>query len=305
MTPFEQVSLAVFNASSLLEAALAYARAGIPIFPLRPGNKQPLVPRGFYSATTDLQRILQWWHTTPQANIGVACGTPSGWWVLDVDPRHGGWESLAQLQADIDQGTPATSGSSLLYGTRRQLTGGDGVHLLFRKRSDLPVTLSSMPNFAGYQGLDYKGDRSYVVVAPSIHPSGNRYQWLTDQPLLPFPNALVVRWVAHRQHAFAMPLRSQLNRNQPEQRVNRPEQHRAGPQDYLRYALSQALPGQRNRYACYLACSLVDEVGLSWEQAVPWMCEFVACVSQANHPYTEREALSALHWAIFTRIRPP
>ncbi|HEU5377590.1 MAG TPA: bifunctional DNA primase/polymerase, partial [Ktedonobacteraceae bacterium] len=86
------------NAASLARAAIAYAQAGIPVFPLVPGGKQPLVPQGFYQATTDLERIARWWQAHPQANIGVACGAPSDWWVLDIDPRHGGWEALQRLQ---------------------------------------------------------------------------------------------------------------------------------------------------------------------------------------------------------------
>jgi hypothetical protein len=291
--------LSMVNGASLAQAALAYAAAGIPVFPLVPANKQPLVPSGFYAATTDPATIAGWWRREPRANIGVACGEPSGWWVIDIDPRHDGWSALQQLHQDsdllsLDDGPV----SSLLYGTRRQLTGGDGAHLLFRLRRNLTVTLTSTANFASYQGIDYKGNRSYIVVAPSVHPSGKRYQWLNDAPLVPFPNALVALWIMHRQARLAAQPRAQKRRISASPWPTDHAPWCKEPQYYLKYALSQAITGQRHRYALYLACRLVLDVGLDWNEAAPWMLEYVACVSAGDHPYTEDEAFSALDWAV-------
>jgi hypothetical protein len=146
MPSFEHVEPAVLNTAPLAEAALAYAGAGIPVFPLAPGNKQPIVPNGFYSATTDPHAIRRWWQREPRANIGVACGAPSGWWVIDVDPRHGGLASLERLQRDIDLAAAGDSPPPLLSATRRQLTGGSGAHLVFRRRADVPVDVSTTTN---------------------------------------------------------------------------------------------------------------------------------------------------------------
>ena len=53
-------------ADSLLGAALVYARAGWPVFPVIP-NKRPLTPHGFLDATVDEQRITRWWQQVPDA----------------------------------------------------------------------------------------------------------------------------------------------------------------------------------------------------------------------------------------------
>src|SRR5260221_12533215 len=86
----------------LLDAALAYAAQGIPVFPLAPGMKVPAISkdeggRGFHDATTDTERIRRWWKRWPRANIGIPTGSASGWVVIDIDPRHGGDRSLAAL----------------------------------------------------------------------------------------------------------------------------------------------------------------------------------------------------------------
>lgn len=298
MSPFEQTPLAAFNTVSLTNAALAYAAASIPVFPLRPRDKQPMVPNGFYCATTDAAIIRRWWQREPCANIGAACGTPSGWWVIDIDPRHHGLASFEQLCQDLDRDAGNGPLSSLLSLTRRHLTGGGGAHLVFRKRTDVQVRMASATNFAGYQGIDFRGDRSYIVVAPSVHPCGGIYQWQNEQPLILFPSTLVHRWMDHRRQAFAAQTRVHAIRPSSDVRPRR----RNEPQLYVHYALSRATVGQRNRYALYLACRLVEDAGLSWHQAVPWMHEYVAGLCQADHPYTEQEALSALDWA-FRQLR--
>ena len=46
---------------TMFEAALQYARSGIPVFPCNPLDKKPLTPNGFYDATTDEAQITAWW----------------------------------------------------------------------------------------------------------------------------------------------------------------------------------------------------------------------------------------------------
>src|SRR5580700_5902678 len=97
---------------SKLQYALNCARRGWPVIPLNwaehgscscpamkctsPG-KHPLTVRGIKDATTDTEWIRTWWKEFPEANIGIATGAASGIVALDVDPRHGGEESLREL----------------------------------------------------------------------------------------------------------------------------------------------------------------------------------------------------------------
>jgi hypothetical protein len=48
-------------------------------------------------ATTDRAQIEKWFRQYPAYNVGIATGVASRIFVLDVDPRHGGEESLDSL----------------------------------------------------------------------------------------------------------------------------------------------------------------------------------------------------------------
>ncbi len=155
---------------SRLDAALAYAARGWAVLPLRgklPRIRKAAGGRGVHDATTEPDQIKAWWTKWPDANIGVACGEISGFWCLDIDPRHGGDNSLDDLQE--------THGA--LPETIEQETGGGGRHLLFRLNGG--AIKNGANNVA--RGLDTRSTGGYIVVEPSLHPDTKRpYAWEVD-----------------------------------------------------------------------------------------------------------------------------
>lgn len=294
ITVFPTPSLMALNTMSLANAARAYADQGIPVFPLVPRDKVPRVSRGFYSATTDLDQIQDWWSTWPRANIGIPAGKPSGWWVLDIDPRHGGLRSLETLERHARTWGATTPLSQSL----RQLTGGGGIHLIYSEPATSPGVDPPNGAFAGYQGIDLKKTGGYVVAAPSIHPSGLAYQWQHEVRPVPFPLALLDLWVEAQQRAFSR--LSASDSNSPRRRPARelPQDREQDPEYWLHAALRHATPGRRHNYACFLAIQLVSVVGCSSEEAEYWMREYVAHVVQLPHdPYNLDDALRCLRYA--------
>ena len=82
------------------ERALAYAAAGWPVFPCKPGSKEPATRHGFQDASTDPSKIAWWWQREPAANLAIATGAP-GPDVLDVDqhgPAGNGYAALNRLK---------------------------------------------------------------------------------------------------------------------------------------------------------------------------------------------------------------
>lgn len=150
--------------STPLAWALRYAEIGWYVLPLEPGGKQPLgrlVPRGMLDATIDPAVIRAWWAKAPKAGIGIALAQ-SGLVAVDVDPRNGGTETFEQLQ--LERGS--------LRSEVMAFTGGGGEHHVFVVP---PGAQLSLPGTLG-PGIDLKAN-GYIVVEPSIHPSGKAYGW--------------------------------------------------------------------------------------------------------------------------------
>jgi hypothetical protein len=186
----------------LRDAALGYASRGIPVLPLHhplphhrdlqaltgsrppgpsaawtscscrdPGCGQPakhplgsLVPHGVHDATTNRARVLAWWTSHPQANIGLATGYRFD--VLDVDGPQG-QAALRELAA--------THG---LHSTGPLVrTGGGGCHYY------LPPTGLGIARPAGLDRVDWRGRGGYVVAPPSRHASGHPYTWVAGRDL--------------------------------------------------------------------------------------------------------------------------
>jgi Bifunctional DNA primase/polymerase, N-terminal/Primase C terminal 1 (PriCT-1) len=150
--------------SPLCNAAIAYAARGFAVFPCAPRGKVPATQHGCRDATKDLAQITARWRENPHYNVAVATGPISGIFVLDLD----GLDAEASLRKLEEQygALPATVESI----TPR------GRHLFFRCEND------AVRNSAGAiaPGLDIRGDGGYVVLPPSIHPSGRPYVWSVD-----------------------------------------------------------------------------------------------------------------------------
>lgn len=178
-------------APDMLRAALWYARSGIHVLPLhsigdhgqctcgKPDckytGKHPRTNKGVWDATTDPAQIRRWWRQWPNANIGISCG-PSGLIILDLDEYKRAYAGDGLLgDADLD--------------TVTVITGGGGRHVWYRAPAGerLGNRTGNLP-----AGIDVRGHGGYVVAAPSLHVSGNRYSFLeghehTRHAIAPLP----------------------------------------------------------------------------------------------------------------------
>jgi Bifunctional DNA primase/polymerase, N-terminal len=148
-----------------LARALAYARRGWPVFPCRPGRKEPDTAHGFKDATTDPERITAWWTAVPSRNVAIATGAP-GPDVLDVDVRPGGsgYQALHRLRDAGLLQTPITAVA----------TPSGGMHLYYPGTQQ---TSGRLPDCH----LDFKAAGGYVLAPPSA-VAGRPYRPIRYQP---------------------------------------------------------------------------------------------------------------------------
>jgi Bifunctional DNA primase/polymerase, N-terminal len=185
---------------SPLTGALAAARHGWPVFPLRAGEKRPRVTEWEAVATTSRDRIWWWWRRHPDDNVAIATG-PAGLVVIDLDlarpdeapsPEHfgarGGLDVFAALAAERGY----VPGS-----TWTVQTPSGGRHLYFRA----PATGGPWRNTAGRLGwhIDTRASGGYVVAAGSV-VDGRPYNLIHDPDPIELP-----AWIAQRLALQAAP----------------------------------------------------------------------------------------------------
>lgn len=155
LTPFTQTLMRMPTGASTGEVAMALAGAGLPVFPVAVGGKEPLTRHGFHDATTDLEQIHAWWSSIPAANIGMPTGAPSGLVVVDVDV-HGPVNGYVALDR-ADRARLLEGWEALIQ------TPTDGLHAYY------PVTPGGEQRSwqAARVGIDFRGDGGYIIVPPS------------------------------------------------------------------------------------------------------------------------------------------
>jgi hypothetical protein len=140
-----------------LDFALRYADLGWYVIPVRI-DKKPVDGYGLSTATKDPALIRKIWGQHPAAGIAIACAR-SGLVVMDIDPRNGGYETLAKLEAE----------HGVVYSSVTSTTQGGGEHRVFSAEPD-----GTYPGTLG-PGIDIKYN-GYILVEPSQGQQG-RYAW--------------------------------------------------------------------------------------------------------------------------------
>jgi putative DNA primase/helicase len=124
------------NELSVLESALALAKWGLPVFPLRPRSKLPATSRGFKDASRNPAVIREWWGRNPRYGVAIATGHRVA--VLDVDTVEGhgadGPDTLGRLERE----------HGALPRTPESLTPTGGRHVWFLA----PPGTKTRPGFA-------------------------------------------------------------------------------------------------------------------------------------------------------------
>jgi hypothetical protein len=169
------------SADDVRAAALAYAARGWSVLPIEPAGKRPLVPwLKLQQQPVAAEEIESWFRRWPEANIGVVTGRVSALVVVDIDPRHGGPESIEQARREYGPLPPTVEAE----------TGGGGRHLYFAHPGGL------LRNRVGLApGIDLRGDGGCVVAPPSLHPSGRRYRWAAGRAPGEVGLAPLPRWL--------------------------------------------------------------------------------------------------------------
>ena len=163
-----------------IDNARAYLGRGWSVIPAR--GKVPSIRWTEYQQRRPTEdEVTKWWKMWPDSNVFVITGKISGLFVLDVDHKAGGEDTLFSL----------TQKYGALPMTPIVLTGGGGVHYYFKHPGgDVRPSAGLLGN-----GLDIRADSAGVVAPYSIHPSGGQYTWEASAGVDDVPLADVPGWL--------------------------------------------------------------------------------------------------------------
>lgn len=202
------------SSSSMLDAALAIARRGWPVFPLKPWGSFPALHgetdcpgtgvcanghrKPEQRATTDPGRIRDCW-SVDDYNIGLATG-PAGLVVIDLDvPKPGKpvpakWtEQGAETGMDVFLLVCADAGQQPPLDTFTVTTPSGGTHLYFTAPADVELRNTQGERGSGLGwGIDTRAHGGYVVAPGSVRKR-RRYTITDNRPPVPLPHWLVER----------------------------------------------------------------------------------------------------------------
>lgn len=159
----------------LLEYASKYVNNGWSILPVRPDEKRPFMTNWlqYMHQKADLQMVTGWFTKLNGAGIGMVTGKISNLIVLDVE---------AYCPTPIEE---------ILERYPTQLvarSGSGGYHLYYQ----YPTNRQSVSNRVRiFEGADLRADGGFIVLPPTMHPCGNRYEWVSEGVPGTFPVALL------------------------------------------------------------------------------------------------------------------
>lgn len=198
-TGTERGGLDAMPSISVVDAAVRYARNGWAVFPLRrdktpfascprcaryqDGKRITLHPsgqcvhglnrvcHGLLAAVADVDMVTAWWRG-PYRGANIGARVPTGLFVLDVDPRAGGDQHLAELEQTHG---PLPPSPTVLSGR------GDGGRHHYLQHPGGKVSQTRLP-----KGVEIKTSSGYVLLPPSTHPAtGKPYMWVQPVPQPP------------------------------------------------------------------------------------------------------------------------
>lgn len=144
-------------------------------------GKHP-IPRAWQKkATTDVDEVRDARRSHPTANIGIALGGPDRLIAIDIDGDAGrrSWQELEARYGPAPATLSARSGRS-----------DGGQHRIYRVPEYLDLArIKNRASTNGLKGIDTRGNNGQIVVPPSVHYTGQKYEWCDFLPIATIPDA--------------------------------------------------------------------------------------------------------------------
>ncbi|RLI17879.1 hypothetical protein DRO54_10880, partial [Candidatus Bathyarchaeota archaeon] len=147
-------------------------RRGYSVIPIFYRNKKPLIKWEEYQRRRPTIEEVEKWFSNNQVNIAIVCGRVSdNLIVLDFDRK----EKFKEFENELPEKWRK------IFNSTQLVESGKGYHFRFRLK-DPELLPGPKTRVRKDLELDVRGEGSYVLVPPSVHPSGKRYKWIRGPP---------------------------------------------------------------------------------------------------------------------------
>jgi len=135
---------------------------GLKVLPILYKSKKPFLKDWPKNSSNESIQVNKWFKGK-ETNAGIPTGEINNLFVVDIDKKNDGFESLKKLENIIG---PIEKESNYIVST-----GGGGLHLYYKLRKD-----EKIPSYTGIiDGIDIRGEGGQVVSPFSTHENGNIY----------------------------------------------------------------------------------------------------------------------------------
>lgn len=222
-----------------------------------------------------------YWDTWPLANIGVITGPESGIVCLDVDVKDGvdGNQTIKD-HADAGRILPETFTDAR----------GDGKHPFFWYPKNAPAELRNIQDGKLGPGLDLRAAGGQVIIAPSMHFSGERRRIVDPRPPVDLP-----QWVIDLALSTQKPEKTHGNAPVPLKQVN--EKGSGLPLDdrkrlisaYVKKHFSDKVVAGNRHHTLMQIGGLMRSAGSNAEEIFDYLTEFNLTRCDPQKPDAESE----------------
>jgi hypothetical protein len=249
------------NDPAILDVATDYLQRGFSIAPQRPGEKHPCVRwKPYQERRPTHDEVQAWFHQWPDAGVAVVLGAVSNLFAIDVDGQDAHDALIAKLGCEpIVPKVLSGSGKPYRY------------HLFFRYPAGLVTQAKWTP---WHRHLEFRGHKGLIILPPSVHQSGNRYQWAPGQSLddlaLPEVPALILAELQARA------VKAASKQYQPEAGVSKIilDTRQKLAREYIAQMPAAVEGNGGDQETFSVACQLVLGFHLTVDQALPLLKEY-------------------------------
>ena len=158
-----------------LDVIYTYVDRGWSVLPVRPEEKRPFMTNWlqYTHSRASKETITSWFTNLSGAGVGIVTGKVSNVIVLDVE------STCPYPIEDILKKYPTQLISR---------SGSGGYHLFYQFPTNVPKVANRVRIF---DGADLRADGGFIVLPPTIHSSGRRYEWVSEGVPGRFPVALL------------------------------------------------------------------------------------------------------------------